>query len=176
MYHNVKIDPSAYIVPSANIVGNVTLGEECVVLFNATLRGDCNRKIVVGDRCNFQESVCVHVSIPSDTIIGNDVTVGHGAIIHGCTIEDECIIGMGSIILDNAHIGKHCLVGAGALVTGGFVAPEGSLILGSPAKVVRALRDEEIAGLKESADEYVEIGRNLHAEGLAMRGSDYTME
>lgn len=108
----------------------------------------------------------MHVPIDGDVVVGDDVSVGHGAILHGCTIGDGTLVGMGAIVLDGARIGKNCLIGAGALVTGKMDAPDGSLIIGSPAKVARELSEEELEGLKVNCAEYVRIGRELAEEGL----------
>ena len=114
----------------------------------------------------------MHVSRRFDTIIGDDVTVGHGAIVHGCTIGDGTIVGMGSIVIDGAKVGKNCLIGAGALVTGAANIPDGMLVIGSPAKAVRALTDEELAGNLASAEEYVKTGAKLVASGHLVLAAD----
>lgn len=164
------IAPSARIARNAAVVGDVTIGEDSTVLFNATLRGDFGGRIVVGDRTNIQELVCVHVSADADTVIGNDVTIGHGAIVHGCTIGDGALIGMGAIVIDGAKIGERCLVGAGALVTGTADIPPEMLVIGSPAKAVRPLTEAEVQSLADSAEEYYEIGRDLAERGVIERG------
>lgn len=163
---NLKIAPSARIANNATVIGDVTLGEDVTVLFNATLRGDVGGKIVVGDRTNIQELACIHVPLEGDTIIGSDVSVGHGAILHGCTIADGTLVGMGAIVLDGAQVGKNCLIGAGALVTGTADIPDGMLVIGSPAKAVRALTEEELAGLEVNVREYIKIGNDLQAQGF----------
>lgn len=165
-YHAMKISPTARIARNATIIGDVELGDDCTVLFGATVRGDLGRRVIVGNRTNLQELVCVHVPVEDDTIIGNDVSVGHGAIIHGCRIGDGTLVGMGSIILDGAKVGCHCLIGAGSLVTGTADIPDGMLVIGSPAKAVRKLTDEEIEGLAVNVREYVEIGKDLAAQGM----------
>ena len=116
-------------------------------------------KIVIGANTNIQENSVVHVDINSPCIIGKNVTIGHGAIIHGCSISDNVLVGMGSIILNNAQIGKNTIIGAGSLVTQGKSFPEGVLILGNPAKVVRELTDDEIKSIKKSADNYVNLSK-----------------
>lgn len=147
--------PDVFIAPNAFILGDVEMGALSSAFFGAVLRGDIN-PIKIGEETNLQEHAIVHTTRGrTPTIIGRGVTVGHGAIIHGPTIEDYCIIGMGSIILDEAVIGTESLVGAGTLVTEGKVFPPRSLILGSPGKVIRSLTDEEIAHIRDSAASYV---------------------
>lgn len=165
-----KIAPTARIARNATVIGDVELGQDCTVLFGAVLRGDMGRKIVVGDRTNIQEGVCVHVPTDGDTIIGSDVTVGHGAIVHGCTIGNGTLVGMGAIMLDGAKVGKRCLIAAGALVTGTADIPDEMLVIGSPAKAVRPLTEAEIESLAESAEEYVQIGRDLAEQDLIDEG------
>lgn len=160
-----RIHETAFVANNATVIGNVEIGARSCVLFNATLRGDCRGHIVVGDRTNIQELACVHVPLGGETIIGNDVTVGHGAIIHGCTIGDGTLVGMGAIVIDGARIGRNCLVGAGALVTGTADIPDGMLVVGSPARAVRALTPEEVASLSVNVEEYVAIGEELAREG-----------
>jgi gamma-carbonic anhydrase len=146
----------AYIATGAVVVGDVTLGEGASVWYNAVLRGDIN-KIVIGAHSNIQDNSVVHLADDFPCIVGNYVTVGHSAIVHACTIGDECLIGMGAVVLDGAELGAQCLIGARALVTQNVKIPAGSLVLGSPAKIVRALTDEERAGLKQWAAKYSDI-------------------
>ena len=160
------IDPSAKIAGNATVVGDVIIGEDVTVLYGAVLRGDCGGRISIGARSNVQDLVCMHVPIDGETKIGSNVTIGHGAILHGCEIGDGSLVGMGSIVLDGAKVGRECLIAAGALVPGKMDASDQSLIVGSPARVIRKLTDEEMADLQHAADEYVEIGRNLSEEGL----------
>jgi carbonic anhydrase/acetyltransferase-like protein (isoleucine patch superfamily) len=148
------IGKDAYIARGAVVVGDVTLGDGASVWYNAVLRGDINR-IVVGAGSNIQDNSVVHLADDFPCILGSYVTVGHSAIVHACTIGDECLIGMGAVILDGAEIGAQCLVGAKALVTQHTKIPAGSLVLGAPAKIVRALTPEERSGLKYWADKYV---------------------
>ena len=169
-YDRMDIDPSARIARNAVVIGDVTLGADVTVLFNATLRGDCRGRIIVGERTNIQELACVHVPLGGDTVIGSDVSVGHGAILHGCVIGDGTLVGMGATVLDGARVGRDCLIGAGALVTGSADIPDGMLVVGSPARAKRPLTDEELAGLRENAEEYVAIGRDLAAQGLLVEG------
>jgi len=152
----------AWIAPGATVIGDVTMGEESAVWFGCVVRGDVHR-IEIGARSNIQDLSMVHVthykkedkSDGNPTIIGDDVTVGHRVMLHGCTIEDACLIGMSATILDGAVIGKESIVGAGSLVTKNKVFPPRSLIIGSPAKVVRTLTEEEVAELYASAARYV---------------------
>ncbi len=169
-YHIAKIDPTANIAPNATIIGDVEIGADCTIFFNATLRGD-NGRIVIGRGSNVQENSCVHVSNDFDTIIGENVTIGHGAIVHGCTIGDGTLVGMGAIVIDGARVGRNCLIGAGALVTGSANVPDGMLVIGSPAKAVRALTEEEVAGNAAAAAEYIEVGNDLVENGFMRKGS-----
>jgi carbonic anhydrase/acetyltransferase-like protein (isoleucine patch superfamily) len=149
------VDPSAYIDPSAQIVGDVEVGAESSVWLNVVMRGDVN-SIRVGRRTNVQDGTVVHVMHDvHPTLIGNDVTIGHGAIVHGCTIQDRVLIGMGAILLNGATIGADSIVAAGSLVPEGAVLPPRSLAMGSPAKVRRELSDDEVASIREYADNYV---------------------
>ena len=152
------IHPSAWVAPGATIVGAVTLGEECSVWYHTTLRADINA-ITIGAHSNIQDGVVIHVADAYGAQIGQWVTVGHGAIIHACTVADEVLVGMGAIILDGAQVGARCIVGAGALITGDKKIPSGSLVLGSPAKVVRSLSREEQDGIKVWAQRYVTLSR-----------------
>ncbi len=157
-----RLQEGAWIAPGATVIGEVAMGKESAVWFGCVVRGDVHR-IEIGDRSNIQDLSMVHVthykkadrSDGNPTIIGNDVTVGHRVMLHGCTIEDACLIGMSATILDGAVIGRESIVGAGALVTKNKVFPPRSLIIGSPAKVIRELSDEEVAELYASAARYV---------------------
>lgn len=155
---NPKINKNTYISESVDIIGNVEIDENANIWFGTRLRGDMN-KIVIGANTNIQENSVVHVDVNSPCIIGKDVTIGHGAIIHGCTISDNVLVGMGSIILNNAKIGKNTIIGAGSLVTQGKSFKDGVLILGNPAKIVRELTDDEIKSIKSSADNYVSLSK-----------------
>lgn len=146
-----------YILKGAVVSGDVELGENVSVWHNAVLRGDSG-KITVGENTNIQDLCILH----EKTTIGKNCTVGHGAILHGCTVGDGCLIGMGAIVLNGAVLEEGCLVGAGALVTGKTVAPRGSVLLGSPAKIVKTLTDEEIAAQTESAMHYVTLAQSAH--------------
>ncbi|MCI8971931.1 MAG: gamma carbonic anhydrase family protein [Oscillibacter sp.] len=142
--------PDVLICDGAKVSGDVTLGRGVNVWHNAVLRGD-DGAITVGENTNIQDCVILH----EETHVGAGCTVGHGAIVHGCTIGDNVLIGMGAIVLNGAKIGDDCIVGAGALVTGKMDAPAGSMVLGSPAKVVRPLTEAEIASNRESAEGYL---------------------
>lgn len=169
-YRQLTISPEARIAPNATIIGKVSLAKDVTVFAGASLRGDYGSRIEVGEGSNIQEGVCVHVGATTPTVIGRGCTVGHGAIVHGCTIGDNVLVGMGSIVMDNAQVGDNCIIGAGALVTGGTQIPAGSLVIGSPAKVKRTLTDQEIAANRVDAQEYVEIGKDLVAQGLMHAG------
>ena len=149
------IAPSVYLAHGAVVVGDVTIGEFSSVWHNAVLRGDINR-IVVGHHTNIQDNAVLHLADEYPCLVGNYVTIGHSAIVHACTVGDEVLIGMGATILDGAVIGDRSLIGANALVTQKTRIPAGSLVLGSPAKVVRALTSEELEQLKVSAEKYAE--------------------
>lgn len=153
--HTPQIDDSAYVAESASIIGKVVLGAQVSVWFGATLRGD-NETMTIGAQSNLQEGCVVHSDHGYPLTVGTGVTVGHQAMLHGCTIGDGSLIGIQAVILNGAKIGKNCLVGAGALVTEGKEFPDNSLIIGSPAKAVRQLSEEQLAALKASAAAYVE--------------------
>lgn len=144
------------IYEGARIIGDVTLKNKVAIWYNAVVRGDIE-PITIDEKSNIQDNCVLHVSENYPVKIGKNVSVGHNATIHGCTIDDNVLIGMGSIILNGAHITKNCLVGAGALVTENKTFPEGSLIIGSPAKAVRQLTKEEIEGITKNAEKYVEL-------------------
>lgn len=149
-----SVAEGVYIARGAVVLGDVTLGPFSSVWYNAVLRGDINR-IVVGEGSNIQDNAVVHLADDSPCLIGKYVTVGHSAIVHACTVEDECLIGMGATILDGAVIGAQSIVGANALVTQGTIIPPGSMVLGSPAKVVRSLHADDRAALRKWAEKYV---------------------
>ena len=153
---------SAYVVPGATVIGDVTLGEESSVWYGAVLRGDINR-IVVGARTNIQDCAIVHLADNYPAIVGDLVTVGHSAIVHACTIDDEVLIGMGAIILDGAEIGARSIIGANTLVTAGTKIPPGSLVIGSPGKVVRQLDSDEQVKIKTWALKYVQNSKHFRA-------------
>ncbi len=153
-----------WIAPNATLIGDVVLHEDVGIWFNAVLRGD-NERLSVGARSNIQEGVTLHTDDGFPLHVGADCTVGHNAILHSCAIGDRTLIGMGAIVLNGARIGRNCLVGAGSLVTENKSFPDGSLIVGSPAKVVRPLDANTIAALQSSADRYVANWRR-YAAGL----------
>lgn len=147
------IHPSAFVAPGAVIRGEVHLAENSSVFYNAVLRGD-RAPISIGEGTNIQDNCVVHVEYDLPVTVGKNVTVGHGAILHGCTVGDETLIGMGAIVLNGAQIGKGCLIGAGALVTQNAVIPDGCMAVDSPARVKRPLTPEEMDGLRRSAADY----------------------
>ena len=153
-----SINENSYVSESVDIIGDVKVEENVSIWFGARLRADIN-KIVIVANSNIQENAVVHVDIESPVIIGENVTIGHSAIIHGCNISNNVLVGMGSIILNNAKISKNSIVGAGELVTQGKEFEEGVLILGNPAKAVRKLSEEEIKSIKRSADNYVALSK-----------------
>ena len=159
------VHPTAFVAPTAIILGDVTVGEHASVWYSAVVRGDINR-IVIGPRSSIQDGCVVHLSRQLGCYVGANVTVGHKAVLHACIIGDEVLVGMGAIILDGAEIGARSIIGAGALITGNTKIPPGSLVLGSPARVVRALSEEEQAGIKNWADRYVDI-IPYYKQGLA---------
>ena len=146
---------STWLAPTASIIGNVHIGADVGIWFGAVIRGD-TEKITIGVRSNIQENAILHTDPGFPLVVGAGCTVGHKALLHGCTIGNNSLVGMGAIILNGAVIGENCLVGAGALVTERKVFPPGSLIIGAPAKVVRQLSEAEIGGLARSAAHYVE--------------------
>ena len=163
-----RVADSAWVADSAQVMGNVVLGEDSSVWFGTVIRGD-TETITVGRGSNIQDASVLHADIGKPLTIGDNVTVGHQVMLHGCTIGDESLIGIGAIVLNGAKIGRHCLVGAGALVTEGKEFPDGSMILGSPAKAVRQLTPEQIEGLKLSAQHYMDNARRFRA-GLKKLG------
>lgn len=152
------VSGAVFVATNATVIGDVKLGKNSSVFYGAVLRGDINR-IVVGEGSNVQDNVVVHLSDDAGVHIGDHVTVGHAAIIHACTIDDGCLIGMGATILDHAHIGADSLVGANSLVPQGFTCPPGSLVLGTPARVVRALSIEDCGAGRRLAVKYVEVAK-----------------
>ncbi|MCC7059116.1 MAG: gamma carbonic anhydrase family protein [Burkholderiaceae bacterium] len=153
-----RIDPTAWVADSAQLIGAVELGEQASVWFNCTLRGD-NEAIRVGARSNIQENCVLHTDPGYPLTIGQQVTVGHQAMLHGCTIGDGSLIGIQAVLLNGARIGRECLIGAGALITEGKVIPDRSVVLGAPGRIVRQLGDEEAANLRASSEQYVARAR-----------------
>jgi carbonic anhydrase/acetyltransferase-like protein (isoleucine patch superfamily) len=158
--HKPKIGKGVFVASGAAVIGQVELGEDVNIWFNTVIRGDVNT-IKIGARTNIQDNTTVHVtSKTGPTSIGSDVTIGHNAVIHACTIEDQCLIGMGSTILDGAVIRARCFVAAGSVVTPGKEMPSGMMVMGSPAKAVRPLTEAELSFLGQSAKDYVETARS----------------
>ncbi len=157
LYVQPQIDPTAYVAPQAVVIGDVRLAARTSVWPTAVLRGDINF-IEIGEGSNVQDGTIVHLAEDLPVRVGKLVTIGHRAILHACTVEDECLIGMGATILDGATIGKGSIIGAHALVTKGTRIPPGSLVMGMPAKVVRALSPGEIANIRTWADHYLALG------------------
>ena len=168
--HRVRTVGDRYFVaPNAAVIGQVVLGEDASVWFSAVLRAD-NDKIVIGDRCNIQDGSMFHVDEGAPVVLGEGVSVGHSATVHGCQVGAGSLIGMGATILSHAVLGKHCIVGAQALITEGKRFPDRSLIVGTPGKRVREVTDEEIEHLKWSAEHYVRRGR-YYRENLSAASS-----
>ena len=160
---------AAFVAGSAVVVGEVSLGKDSSVWYGAVIRGDL-KGIRIGQRSNIQDGAILHVTREQGVELGEDVTVGHGAIIHGCVIESECLIGMGAIILDGAHIGEGSVVGAGSLVPEGKIIPPDSLLMGTPARIAREVKPEERERIRELAESYVELARE-HSRGQNPQGS-----
>jgi carbonic anhydrase/acetyltransferase-like protein (isoleucine patch superfamily) len=156
------VHSSAFIAKSADLIGAVTVGEEASIWYSSVLRADIN-KIKIGARSNIQDGCVVHLESDLGTHVGEYVTVGHKAILHACSIDDEVLVGMGAIVMDGAEVGSRSIIGAGALVTMGTKIPPGSLVLGSPARVVRSLSGEEQGSLKGWAENYVLLSRRYLA-------------
>jgi len=162
--HSPKTSSGEYFVaPTAAVIGRVRLGRDANIWFGAVLRGDTN-EIEIGDGTNIQDNSVVHVDDDAPARLGNNITVGHSAVVHGCTVGDGSLIGINATILSHAVIGEFCLVGAGALITERKEFPDRSMIIGAPAKRVRTVTDEEVEMLKESAAHYAELGRSYHNE------------
>jgi carbonic anhydrase/acetyltransferase-like protein (isoleucine patch superfamily) len=156
-YHSIlpRVHPTAFIDDSAQVIGDVEIGDESSVWMHVVIRGDVNR-ITIGRRTNIQDGTVIHVTHGTHpTRIGDEVTVGHAAVLHGCTVGNGCLIGMGAIVLDGAEIGEASIVGAGALVLENMTVPPRSLVVGRPAVKRRDLTEAEIAGIRESANRYV---------------------
>ena len=149
---------SAFVSPTANVIGDVRLGEFSSVWYGCVLRGDINY-IEIGSHSNLQDGVIGHLSNDFPLIVGDFVTVGHGAVIHACQVEDECLIGMNSTVLDGAVIGKHSIIAAGTVVPQGMVVPEGSLVAGVPGQIKRTLTADQREGIKGWAEKYIEVAK-----------------
>lgn len=159
------IHPSAFVAHSADLIGAVSIAEEASIWYASVLRADIDR-IVIGPRSNIQDGCVIHLECGQGTSVGQYVTVGHKAILHACRVDDEVLIGMGAIVMDGAIIGARSIIGAGALVTMETEIPPGSLVLGAPAKIVRALSDDEQKSLKKWAENYVDLSRRYLEEGI----------
>ena len=155
-----EVAASAWVADSAEVMGNVQLAEDASIWFGAVLRGDCE-SISIGEGSNIQDASVLHADLGKPLVVGRHVTVGHQVMLHGCTIGDESLIGIGAVVLNGAKIGRNCLVGAGALITEGKEFPDGSMTIGSPAKAVRQLTPEQIEGLRRSAQHYVDNARRF---------------
>ena len=160
--HTPQIHPSAYIAPDTSVIGAVTVGEETSIWFHAVLRGDIN-SITVGKRTNVQDGSVLHVTSDLPVTVGDDVTIGHRAIIHACSIGNTCLIGMGAIVLDGAVVEPYSMVAAGSVVKERFRVPEGVLVAGVPARIVRDLTGEERAWIRDSALRYVQYALDIQA-------------
>lgn len=159
MDSTVSAAQAAFVSPRAVLTGEVSLGADSSIWHNSTLRGDI-APISVGARTNIQDGAVLHVADGLPCVVGEDVTVGHGAIVHGCSVGNRCLIGMGAILLNGAEIGEECIVGAGALVTEGKKIPPRSLVLGNPGKITRSISDEEVSKILQSAATYIKLARD----------------
>ena len=158
------VDPTAFVAGNATLIGRVTLGKDSSVFYGAVLRGDTD-SISIGDGSNVQDNVSMHTDAGIQLVVGKGVSIGHNAVVHGCVIEDDCLIGMGAVVLNRAIIGTGSLVAAGAVVLEDTMVPAGSLVAGVPAKVRRALTDEEIAGIRSNAARYVDLATKHRDQG-----------
>jgi carbonic anhydrase/acetyltransferase-like protein (isoleucine patch superfamily) len=162
-HHPDHIDPTVFVAAGAVIIGDVHLGAQSSVWFNAVIRADTDR-VVISERTNIQDGVIIHVDAGAPCTIGAGVTIGHRAVVHGALVEDDVLIGIGAIVLSGAKIGRESILGAGTLVTGGTVVPPRSLVLGLPGRVVRSLSDDEVASIKSGAARYVQYGAQYRGE------------
>lgn len=163
-------DRACWIAPTATVIGNVTIGRDVGIWFGAVLRGD-NEPVAIDEGSNLQEHVIVHTDPGFPVSVGRGCTIGHRALLHGCTIGDNSLVGMGAIVLNGARIGRNCLIGAGTLVTEGKEVPDNSLVIGSPGKVVRELDDDAIRKITESAEHYI---RNARRFARDLRAKEHT--
>ncbi|MFO7637352.1 MAG: gamma carbonic anhydrase family protein [Clostridia bacterium] len=154
--HYPVIHPQSYVSPECTVIGMVDIGKNCSIWPGAVLRGDVDR-IIVKEGSNIQDGCIIHCSHGMETMIGKNCTIGHGAILHSCSIGEGSLVGMGAVLLDGSIVGKHCLIAAASLVTPGTVIPDGSLVMGSPGKVKRELSLDEISGMEENALEYLRL-------------------
>ena len=158
-----SIDKTVFIADGAKVIGNVEIGANSSVWFNAVIRADSD-KVKIGENSNIQDNAVIHTSEGFGVQIGDNVTIGHGAIVHGCTVENNVMIGMGAIVLNGAVIGENSIIGAGTLVTKGKIIPAGSLAFGNPVKVVRELTDDEIKSITDNANSYVNEAKDYCVE------------
>ena len=165
-YRQGKIADTAKIAKETVLVGNITIGEESTVLFFTAMRCEGEETIVIGNQSNVQENCTIHVDEGNSVKIGDGVTIGHNSVIHGCQIGDNSMIGMGSVVMNGAKIGNHCLIGAGSLVTRNTEIPDGSMVMGSPAKIRRNLTWEEKLGIVENSREYVAVSEEMKNQGV----------
>jgi carbonic anhydrase/acetyltransferase-like protein (isoleucine patch superfamily) len=156
--HTPAVDATAFVAANATLIGRVTIAADASVFYGCVLRADTD-SISIGARSNVQDNVSMHTDAGLQLVVGSDVSIGHGAVVHGCVIEDDCLIGMGATVLNRAVIGAGSLVAAGAVVLEGTIIPPGSLVAGVPAKVRRELSDEEREGVKLNATHYVDLAR-----------------
>lgn len=156
-----QVSEDVFVAEGVQIIGDVSIADRVSIWFNTVIRGDVNR-VAIGECTNIQDNCTLHVADPNPCLIGKCVTVGHGTILHGCTVLDNCLIGMGAIILNGAVIGENSIVGAGALVTENKVIPPNSLVVGAPAKVIRTLTSVEIEAIRKSAHEYHNLSRQYN--------------
>jgi gamma-carbonic anhydrase len=171
-----RLDASNFVAETAAVIGDVTLGRDTSIWYGAVLRGDVHF-ITIGARSNVQDNAIVHVSRGTHPCrIGSGVTIGHSAVVHGCTVEDDCLIGMSAVVLDGAVIGAGSIVGAGAIVTRDTIVPPGSLVLGAPARVVRQLRDSEIESNRANAAHYVRMSAMYRGEDTPAQNPFYEKE
>jgi len=163
--HTPALPSEYYIADSAAVIGNVTLGNQSSVWFGAVLRGDIE-PITLGERSNIQDNSVAHTGLGHPVVIGNDVTVGHKVMLHACTVGNNCLIGMGAILLDGCEIGDNCIIGAGALVKQNQKIPDGSLALGTPARSIRKLSEEDISNIGKYAERYVTLQARYRNGGI----------
>lgn len=161
-----KLHEKSFIADGVIVLGDVTVEEDCGIWYHATIRGD-RAPVRIGKGSNIQDNCVIHEDASHPVTIGENVTVGHGAIVHGCTIEDNSLIGMGAILLNGSHIGKNCIIGAGTLVTQNTVIPDNSLVLGNPGRVKRQVTDEEIASNLKNALHYVREARQMRENAIS---------
>ncbi len=170
-FHDVHLDPNCYLAPNCTLIGSISIGEHSSIFSGVTIRGD-RETVTIGKNTNVQENAIMHVETNFPCTLGDNVTIGHGAIIHACTIENNCIIGMGAIVMDGAVIGENSVIGAGAVVSKGVIIPPQSVVMGLPGKVKRKITDAERAYNQQSADDYAQNARELAEAGFFLRGCE----